>query len=141
MYSSIIPILAWVLVLAICIFAWIKGDRPERLGIVFVLVAALAAMGVHEFAPLDWQPMLLLADEAALAMAFLFLALRYTSVWLGVAMLLQAVQFSLHAYYLVAERPHDRLYSTINNIDTLGVLICILAGAMLAWRRRGQLAK
>ncbi|PTS82994.1 MULTISPECIES: hypothetical protein [unclassified Caulobacter] len=141
MYSSIIPILAWGLVLAICALAWIKGGRPERLGIVFVLVAALVAMAIHRFASEEWKPLLLLVDEALLAMGFLFLALRYTSVWLGGAMILQAVQFSLHAYYLVADRAHDRLYSTINNIDTLGVLACILVGALMSARNRAASGK
>ena len=141
MYSSIIPILAWVLVLAICALAWIKGDRPVRLGVVMVLAAALAAMAIHQFSPPEWQATLLLADDGFLAMGFLFLALRYASVWLGGAMILQAVQFSLHAFYFVADRPHDRLYSTINNIDSLGVLFCILVGALLAWRKRAGAGK
>jgi len=141
MYSSIIPILAWAMVLLICAFAWIKGDRPVRLGVIFVLAAAIAAMAVHLLVPQEWQPILLLADDGLLAMGFLLLALRYASVWLGGAMLLQAVQFSLHAYYFVAERTHDRLYSIINNIDSLGVLACILFGAVLAWRKRARPAK
>jgi hypothetical protein len=141
MYSSIIPILVWLTILAICALAWVKGDRPVRLGALMVLGAALAAMAIHQFAPPEWQAMLLLADDGLLAMGFLLLALRYASVWLGGAMILQAVQFSLHAYYFVADRPHDRLYSTVNNIDSLGVLACILFGAVLAWRKRSGLGK
>jgi hypothetical protein len=141
MYSSIIPILVWLIILAVVAFAWIKGGRPERLGGVSVLAAGVAAIAIHGLAQAEWQPMLLLADEALLAVAFLLLALRYTSVWLGGAMILQAVQFSLHAYYLVAERPHDRFYSTVNNIDTLGVLVCILVGTLLTWRKRSRAAK
>jgi hypothetical protein len=56
-------------------------------------------------------------------------------------MILQAVQFSLHAYYLVGERPHDRSYAIVNNIDTLGVLLCILVGTLLAWRQAGLVSQ
>jgi hypothetical protein len=98
-------------------------------------------MGIHRWAPQDLKHLLLLADEAFVALGFLALALRYMSVWLGGAMILQAVQFSLHAYYLVSELPHDRRYAIINNIDSLGVLACILFGTLLAWRRRAQAAK
>jgi hypothetical protein len=136
MYSSIIPIVAWTVSIAICVLAWIVGGRAERMGAFFLLAAALAAVGVHEFAPKSLQPLLLLADDGLLALGFLYLALRYTTAWLGGALLLQGVQFSLHAYYFVAERAHDRFYSTINNIDSLGVTACVLLGTVLAWRRR-----
>ena len=53
--------------------------------------------------------------------------------------LFQAAQFTLHAYYLVTEMPRDRLYSIINNVDTVGVLVCILTGTLVAWRRRSRL--
>lgn len=141
MYTSIAPIVGWTVLVAILAMAWLRGGQAERLGSLLVLVAAVIAIAVHVAGREDLKPMLLLGDEAFLAVGFLLLALRYTSVWLGVAMLLQAAQFSLHAYYLVAERPHDRLYSTINNIDTLGVLACILVGTLLAWRKRAGAAK
>jgi vacuolar-type H+-ATPase subunit I/STV1 len=83
MYSSIIPILVWLIILAVVAFAWIKGDRPERLGGLSVLAAGVVAIAIHGLAQAEWQPMLLLADEALLAVAFLLLALRYTSAWLG----------------------------------------------------------
>jgi hypothetical protein len=141
MYTSLLPILVWVLILAVAALAWVQGNRPERFGAVFVLVAALAAIAVHIFVPGDGQAVFLLADEALLAIAFLALAMRYTSVWLGAAMILQAIQFSLLAYYLIGERPHDRLYATVNNANTLGVLLCILVGTLLAWRKRDRAAK
>ena len=76
-----------------------------------------------------------------MGLAFLTLALRHASPWLGGAMLFQAIQFSLHAYYLVGELPRDFTYAVINNIDTIGVLACILVGALLAWRKRMRAAK
>jgi len=141
MYTSVAPIIGWTVLVAILSLAWIRGGRPERLGAGLVLFAALFAFGAHNLSPVEWQPLLLLADDGFLAMGFLVIALRYASAWLGGAMIFQAVQFSLHAYYFVAERAHDRLYSIINNIDSLGVLACILIGALLAWRKRTRAAK
>jgi hypothetical protein len=60
---------------------------------------------------------------------------------LGIAMLLQAIQFSLHAYYLVGGLPRDRTFAMVNNLDSIGVLLCILAGTLLTWRRRARAAK
>lgn len=112
------------------------GGLAERLAGTFVLVGAFFALSIHTFAPPGLHPIGLLTGEALLAGGFLVLALRYASLWLGGAMILQAVQFSLHAWYMVAERPHDRLYSIVNNLDTGAILLCILAGTFAAARRR-----
>lgn len=141
MYTSIAPILVWILILAAVAFAWVKGGWPERSGVVIVLTGSAFALGVHWLASPDLQALLLLAGEGAMGLAFLILALRHASPWLGGAMLFQAVQSSLHAYYLIGERPRDFTYGLINNIDTLGVLACILTGAVLAWRKRVRAAK
>ncbi len=75
------------------------------------------------------------------AIGLLMLVVRFAYRWLGVTMLLQAVQFSLHAYYLVMERPLDHLHAWINNTDTWGISLSIIAGTILAWRRRVTLAR
>ncbi|WP_244906776.1 hypothetical protein [Caulobacter flavus] len=111
------------------------------MGSLAVLLGALAVMITHKLAPEGVQSVVLLVIDAALAVAFLLLAMRFVSQWLGVAMLLQAVQFSLHAYYLVVEKPHDYLYRSVNNINTIGVLLAVLVGTLLAWRRNARAAK
>ncbi|WP_425994908.1 hypothetical protein [Caulobacter sp. DWR1-3-2b1] len=141
MYSSLEPILVWLLIIAVFAFAWAKGGAPERWGVGIVLAGGAFALLVHWGAPASLHALLLLGGEGAMGLAFLMLALRYASPWLGGAMLFQAIQFSLHAYYLVGELPRDFTYAVINNIDTLGVLACILLGALLAWRKRNRLAK
>ena len=47
-----------------------------------------------------------------------------------------AAQFSLHSFYFVTERPHDRFHSIANNLDFLGISICLAAGTGLAWLAR-----
>ncbi len=140
MYSSLEPVFVWAVIIAICGLIGVKGGMPERLAALSLVGAALLVMAIHAFAPKGLQSLLLLADDGGLAIAFLFLSLRYLSPWLGVAMMLQAGQFSLHAYYLVGERSHDRLYAVVNNVNTLGVLACILVGTLIAWRRRAGAA-
>ena len=141
MYTSLAPIVGWTVLITILAVALLKGGVSERYGVLIVLLGAAYAFLTHVFASATLQPLLLLAGEGAMGGAFLLLALRYASPWLGGAMLFQAVQFSLHAYYLVGELPRDRIYALINNLDTLGVLACILVGTLLAWRRRSRLAK
>jgi hypothetical protein len=121
------------------LFAMWKGDLPERIGAAVNLGAGLIATGFQFVLDPDAQSIALLAVDAALAASFLFLALRYASLWLGAALLLQAVQFSLHAYYLVVGAHHDWNYKVINNLDTSGINLAILVGTALAWRRRVRL--
>jgi len=139
MYQSLLPMIGWIATLAVCLFAWWKGGPAERAGAILVVGAAAAVWIAHNLLPQGMGDTALLVIDALMAMGFLALAIRYASLWLGGAMLFQAAQFSLHAYYLVTEMPRDRLYSIINNIDTVGVLVCILTGTLIAWRRRTRL--
>ncbi|MBI1686562.1 hypothetical protein [Caulobacter hibisci] len=141
MLGNAISVGIWIAIVALVAFAWAKGGRAERFGALAILLGALGVSATHVLLPRSAQPIILLIDDAALAVAFLMLAMRFVSPWLGVAMLLQAVQFSLHAYYLVVEKPHDYLYKSVNNINTVGVLLCVLFGTILAWRRSARAAK
>ena len=62
------------------------------------------------------------------------------ALWIGAAMLLQAGQFSLHAWYLVNALQRDRFYAVANNLVTVGILACILVGTLISWRRRAKAA-
>jgi hypothetical protein len=136
MFGTLFSQLGIVILVATFAFALWKGDAAERLGGGMNLAAGLFAMFLHPLLNSDVQPIALLVVDAALAAGFLFLAIRFASLWLGVAMLLQAVQFSLHAYYMVGDLTHDWNYARINNLDTLGILICIVGGTAVSWRRR-----
>lgn len=141
MYPLIAAWIGWAVLIIVLVLACWKGGRAERLGVAIFLTGAIYAMLVYQIVPGGLAPTLLLLGEGAMGAAFLFLALRYMNAWLGVAMLLQAIQFSLHAYYLVGGLPRDNRFALINNLDSIGVLLCILAGTLLAWRRRGAIAK
>lgn len=125
----------------ICVLAWVKGGPSERAAAAVLIASTLVNIAIHSLAPKGAQNFMLLALDALIAVSFLLLALRYTSVWLGGAMLLQAAQFSLHAYYLVTERVHDRGYAVVNNVISYALLACVLTGTLLAWRKRVQAAK
>lgn len=132
--------IGWLFTLVVAGFAWWRGGNPERLGAILMVAAGVAVPIAHRALPISGASIALLTIDAAMALGFLALAIRYVSLWLGAAMLLQAMQFSLHAFYIVVEKKHDRLYSIVNNLDTIGVIICILVGTLIAWRRRARLA-
>lgn len=121
---------AWVLLLACCGFGLWKGRAPERLGAIFILAHWAAGALIEWTVPAGMRAIPQLIDDAALAIAFLVIALRYASFWLGGAMIFSAVQFMLHAYYFVLERPQDTLHFWINNLNAAAILLCLVAGTI-----------
>ena len=118
-----------------------KGDAPVRYAAATNLAVELFTLIINpKFGDVGGESALLAVDFA-FAVILLVLVVRFASLWIGAAMILQAAQFSLHAYYLVMELPHDRLHAWINNTDDWGILIAIAVGTVLAIRRRKALAR
>lgn len=123
--------------LLVGVFAWWKGGPAEKIcgvanavvALLYIVVQALIAAGAQ------LQIVFLLID-CGLAVVFLALAVRYASLFLGAAMILQAAQFSLHAYYMVAERHLDSVYLLANNVISWLVLACIVIATLFTWQKR-----
>ena len=129
-----------VAIIGVAVFAWVKGGTPERIGSAVNLAGTAVFYLGQRFSSLNgFAPGLLILD-GVLGVSFLALALRYTSLWLGAAMLLQAAQFSLHAFYYVTKKPFDLLFAAVNNIVSWGILICIVAGTVASWMNNRRAA-
>jgi signal transduction histidine kinase len=137
MFHSPLPIIDVGLIVLAAMFAVWKGDRAARIAGAISLFSAVALPILGTITGnVEIGEVLELTGDLAWAVALLVLVVRYASLWLGVTMLLQAAQFSLHAYYLVMERPHDLIHAWVNNLNELGITICIVIGTVLAIRRR-----
>jgi hypothetical protein len=123
--------------LLVCLLAILKGGSAERIGAIVILANLIVGLGVEA---MGRSQVAVLIDDAATAAVLLAIAVRYTSLWLGAVMLLYALQFALHAYYFVLERPRDVLHIALNNLDFLAVIVCLAAGTVVAWRRRRAVA-
>jgi len=136
MTITIVSVVLVLLVLAGCFFAFWKGGPAERAG-AGVIFANLALLWIlDQIWAKTSSGAVGLAVDGLTALALLVLVLRYASLWLGGVMLLFALEFGLHAFYFVTERPFDLLHVIVNNADTIGVTICLVAGTAVAWRRR-----
>lgn len=135
MPNSVVSLFVYLVFLGVVLFAIWKGDAAVRLAGCMVAAGALYNFGI-KLVPDEWESIVMLTGDFLLAMGVLILAVRYASLWLGGVMLLQAVQFMLHAWYMLADRTHDLLHAVVNNLVTVGVLICLLIGTITAWRRR-----
>jgi signal transduction histidine kinase len=122
-------------------FALWKGDMATRIAAATYAVVEVATLAYHPTIGDVSGESIALAIDFFCAVTFLVLAVRYANLWLGAAMLFQAAQFSLHAYYLVMELPHDVMHAWINNGDDWGILISMIVGTILAIRRRAAFAR
>ena len=120
---------------AACLLAFVRGGKPERIGAVAILLNLFAGMA-NEANGQD--PVIGLAIDAVTALGLLPVAIRYPRGWVGVVMILYGLQFSLHAWYAVMNKPRDMLHVQLNNINFMSINACLAIGAVMAWRRRLQ---
>ena len=140
MPASLLPQVIALFGLLGCLFSLWKGGPPERVGGGVVLATLLLTILAATFLPVGGQPIAELVIDGLAALALLAVVLIYGSLWLGGAMLLYAAQFTLYAYYFVAERPNDRFHAVVNNADFMGITLCLIVGTAVAWRRRSVAA-
>lgn len=120
------------------LFAVWKGDVAERATALVVIANVIIGEGGRWLAPGD-DAILRLVVDGLTALVLLGITMRYGALWMGAVMLFFAAQFSLHSYYLVADRnPNDRLHAIINNLDWNGVIWCLIIGTLVAWRARSR---
>jgi len=124
------------LTLGIALLALWKGGPAERLGGAVVGANLVLSILSGLLLPDAAQPIARLTLDGLTALALLVITVSYASFWLGGVMLLYAVQFSLHAFYMVMSRPVDFWYALINNLNFFGISTCLLVGAIVGWRQR-----
>jgi hypothetical protein len=132
MFGWILHHVLLLAIIAVAAFAWLKGSWPERIGGLANLGATLCFALLQQIASGKVEELGLLALDGLLALTFMGLAVRYASLWIGAAMLLQAVQFSLHAYYYVTHRSVDRVFMVANNLVSWGIVLAILVGGLVS---------
>jgi hypothetical protein len=141
MFHSILPVLVILLTAVVAAVAAWKGDDSARIAGIINFLNAVALPLARQAMQTQTGEVLQLAGDFFWAVGLLILVVRYASVWLGLTMMLQAVQFSLHAYYLVNDMQPDLLHHWINNLDEVGISICIAVGVVTAIRRRMEFAR
>lgn len=131
------------LMLVTTIFAFWKGGPPERMGaavIVIVWIGTIAA----QMLPVEVHAISLLVSDGLAAVGFLAVAIRYSSLWLGSAMICQAVSFVAHAIRLSDDTRvlwHGfNVFILVVNIASFLVLLILVGGtvATIGQRRRAD---
>ena len=113
------------------LFALWKGGRAERYAALVVIANVLVGQLESVLGPTGDAILRLFA-----------ITVRYGALWMGGVMLFYCAQFAMHSYYLVTERPRgDYLNALINNLNFIGINLCLVTGAAVAWHRRARAAR
>ncbi len=123
-----------------CAFAWLKGRAAERRGATLYFSSCALTWIIQVAMGPKLPPVSNLIFDALIATGFLFLALRYNSLWLGGAMMLKGVQLALHASHLTDDTD-PRLFGAnayLLLLDVVNLLICmtIVGGTLASVRAR-----
>jgi hypothetical protein len=121
-------------------FALLKGGQPERLGVSMIVFAWIATIVVQELTRPTVPVLSFLVLDGLLAAGFLVVAVRYSSLWLGGAMICQAVSFGAHAMRLSDNSRvfwrGANVYLIVTNVVGLLVLFILIGGTVATIRRR-----
>ena len=123
------------------IFALAKGSSSERLGVLWVLAVDLISDAVMAVTFPHAPQLVLFGLDFLLAAGLLALAVRFVSLWMGMAMLLQSIALCAHAYVLDGEGPPPIQWMILNNIISELLLACIIVATAASWRSRSSKIK
>ena len=135
--SKVLPVqIGIAIAFGCCVFCWWKGGKAERwgAGLIFGAFICDTLIGVVTYPNTPHLPAFIV--DFVLACSLLALAIRFNSIWLGAAMLLQGLELAWYAFQSTSEGFNWRQYAHWANIQTALMLLSLVAGSVASWRRR-----
>ena len=125
-----------ILWLAVCAFALLKGDQPERFTAGAVVIGWLATLAVHRDSVLSGVPIPVMLIDVMLLVLFIGLSWRTDRSWPVWAAAFQAIIVLVHIVTLIDIRIRAIAYLSAQTVGSYGVLICLAIGTFVAWQTR-----
>jgi hypothetical protein len=121
-----------------------KGDKPERYGAIILLIPTLTEELVLPLAQhLGYSlpanlPYIELMSTFVVSCGFLYLAVRYGSLWLAAAMVVEGTELYFARTFIDSSPQNYNLYGTEVNTVSATVLGILGGAAVVSWRARIQ---
>jgi hypothetical protein len=125
-----------ILIFSCCALGLLKGGHADRIGSLLILLAYIACNVALALAGSTFPTTAIFICDFVLAISLLVVALRYSSLWLGCAMMLQSIALCSQGLAFGGEGlgAHEQLW--LNNCVSMLMMACIVAGSISSWRRR-----
>lgn len=138
MFDTLAVQIGAIFVVAVCAFALLQGDQPERLvGGAFILAwfASLLLQGMGGASSVHWG---LMALDIAMFALLCFLAWKTNAIWPAWAAACQVLVVLSHFVSLLGLRPEMSSFIAAINLAGYGVLLAlgIGIGTFWAWQER-----
>lgn len=123
-------------VMSCCVFGLVKGGAPDRLGAFLILFFYMADEVAFVTAGHHFPMSMIFLGDFVLAICLLIVAIRYSSLWLGCAMLLQSVDLCSQGLAFGGDGLDLQSQLWLNNGISLLMVTCVAAGAASSWSQR-----
>lgn len=136
MFETISTQIGAAVMVAVAGFAFLKGERPERIGIGAYLLAWLATILVQSQLGFDSAPWLVFAVDVAVLVVFIALTWKSHRSWPIWASGLQLLIVMSHIARITNLNPPTLVVITVFNLASYGILVSIAIGTFWAWQER-----
>lgn len=133
--------LEWAVLLCVCTLSIFRGAPAERSGALLILTINLASDIAFAISAPHIPQFALFYLDFFLAVGLLIIAFRFSSLWLGAAMLLQSIILFTHALALGDDGLSSYGFVVVNNVVSNLMYTCLLGATLTSWRTRHQRLK
>jgi hypothetical protein len=131
----------WVGLLLVTTLSLLKGGAAERCGAALIWAVNVASDVAFALNSQQAPQYALFYLDLLLAIGLLAIAFRFSSVWLGAAMLLQSVILFTHALALDDGAISALGFVITNNVVSNLMYACLLGATLMSWRGRDRPAE
>lgn len=136
MFNMLYAQIGAIAMIAMCVFAFLKGGDPERIGAGTYLLGWFASVLVQGGLGFNAIPYGVFVIDLLILVVFVGLAWRCRRTWPVWASGLQLLAVMSHILIMIDARlPIASLYTVMNLVSYL-IIICIAVGTFWAWQER-----
>ena len=136
MFDTIYSQVGAVFTVLVAVFAFVKGDEPERVGAGAFLLAALAGLLIQDEGAANGPHWGLMGLDVVLLAIFGGLVWKSRRAWPVWACAFQALIVSSHVLVVLDLRPPAVAFYTVINLAGYGILVALAVGTFWAWQER-----
>lgn len=121
---------------SVVIFAFLKGDEPERVGAGAYALGFLASLLTQDDGALYGTQWGMMGVDLVMLAVLAGLAWKSRRSWPVWAAAMQSIVVMSHVLTLVDVRPPMAAYMTVINLASYGLILSIAIGTFWAWQER-----